>query len=410
MMEMTDIAGIPRIRSIRQRLKRDRPMKAGAWRLGVFGGLFSLAGGILLSVYARSAVLPSIPSGDKIQDTLKLVADWQLDHIANIPTLDSEETGWVQASFYIGLARWAARSDDPRYFEAIRKLGQRNEWHLGRRLYHADDHAIGQVYAAAFDHYGDLRMIAPMVGQFDRILANKPNVTLTFDQTDLCQQRWCWCDALFMAPASWMAASRITGDRRYRDFADTEFWTTKDYLFDPDEHLFFRDSRFFDARGPHDEKIFWGRGNGWVFAGLINILRELPRDHPSRVRYEALFIQMADKLLTRQRLDGFWATSLMSPLESSTADSSGTAFFTYGMASGVNLGLLNRERFETAALRGWNALAGTVDPYGRLGQVQQIRDRPAPVDINDTQLYGSGGLLLAGTATMSMIEAEQNHR
>ena len=154
-----------------------------------------------------------------------------------------------------------------------------------------------------------------MVARFDRVLANRPNVALTFDQANLCQQRWCWCDALFMAPASWMAASRITGDRRYREYADSEFWATKDFLFDRDEHLFYRDSRFFDQRGPEGEKIFWGRGNGWVFAGLINILRELPRDHPNRARYEALFIEMAEKLLTRQRFDGFWSTSLMSSPE-----------------------------------------------------------------------------------------------
>ena len=348
--------------------------------------------------------------GGKIQYTLRLVADWQLEHMGSDPAVDSKQIGWVQASFYIGLARWAAGSKDPRYFEAIRKLGHQNHWHLGPRLYHADDQAIGQVYAAAFDHYGDFRMVAPMMAQFDRILANKPNVTLTFDQPEQCQKRWCWCDALFMAPASWMAASRITGDPRYRDYADTEYWATKDYLFDREEHLFFRDSRFFDKRGPNGEKIFWGRGNGWVFAGLINILRELPHDYPHRIRYEALFIEMADKLLTRQRFDGFWATSLMSPPESGAVDSSSTAFFTYGMASGVSLGLLNREHFAKAALRGWNALAAAVDPHGRLGRVQQIGDRPGPVDVNDSQPYGSGALLLAGTATELMLDAERRHR
>lgn len=368
-------------------------MEAEARRLSIFGVFASLASGILLSGYATSAMLLSTASGNKIQETLKLVANWQLNQMPP----DLEETGWIEASFYIGFARWAAGADDPRYFAAIRQLGQRNDWHLGRRLYNADDHAIGQVYAAAFDHYGDFRMIAPMAAQLDRILANKPHVSLTFDQAGLCQQRWCWCDALFMAPASWMAAARITGDPRYRDYADAEYWASKDYLFDQDEHLFFRDSRFFDQRGPDGEKIFWGRGNGWVFAGLINILRELPRDHPNRMRYEALFIEMADKLLTRQRSDGFWATSLMAPPESSAADSSGTALFTYGMASGVSLGLLDRQRLATAATRGWNALVAAVDAHGRLGRVQQPGDRPRPVDVNDSQPYGSGGLLLAGT-------------
>lgn len=381
-------------------------MEASTGKLSVFGAFLSLAGGVLLSGYATSATLPSTSPADKIKNTLKLVANWQLDQMTNISTPDLEETGWVQASFYIGLARWAVSAADPRYFEAIRKLGQRNDWRLGRRLYNADDHAIGQVYAAAFDHYGDFRMIAAMAAQFDRILANKPHVSLTFDQTGLCQQRWCWCDALFMAPASWLAAARITGNPRYRDYADAEYWASKDDLFDQVEHLFFRDSRFFDRRGPHGEKIFWGRGNGWVFAGLINILRELPRDHPNRNRYQALFIEMADKLMTRQRADGFWATSLMAPPELSDADFSGTAFFTYGMASGVSLGLLDRQRFATAATRGWNALVAAVDANGRLGRVQQPGDRPGPVDVNDSQPYGSGGLLLAGTAMKAMIGTE----
>ena len=232
-----------------------------------------------------------------------------------------------------------------------------------------------------------------MLAQFDQILANKPNVELTFDQAG-CQQRWCWCDALFMAPASWMAISRITGVQRYRDFADSEFWATKEFLFDRDDHLFYRDSRFFDRRGPDRKKIFWGRGNGWVFAGLINILRELPRDYYSRKRYEALFIEMAEKLLRRQRPDGFWSASLLSRPELSVAESSGTAFFTYGIASGINLGLLDRGRFAKVALRGWGALIGALNADGRLGRVQQMDDRPGTVDVNDSQFYGSGAFYL----------------
>jgi rhamnogalacturonyl hydrolase YesR len=379
---------------------------AGCARLTLAG--LGLASGILLGVYAIPITLGS--PGDKIHDRLKLVADWQLAHMPQSTVLDSEETGWVEASFYIGLAHWAATLDDPRYFEIIRKLGERNSWRLGPSLYHANDQAIGQVYAAAFDHYRELSMVTPMLVQFDRVLANKPNVAMTFDETNLCQQRWCWCDALFMAPASWMAASRITGDTRYREYADTEYWATKEFLFDQEEHLFYRDSRFLGQRGPDGEKIFWARGNGWVFAGLINILRELPRSHPNRARYGALLVEMAEKLLTRQRLDGFWSSSLMSLPDSSAPESSSTAFFTYAIASGVNFRLLNRKPFATAALSGWNALVGALDADGRLGRVQQIGDRPGPVDVNDSQLYGSGALLLAGTAIKSMIEAQQIHR
>jgi unsaturated rhamnogalacturonyl hydrolase len=381
-------------------------------RCALFGGFVGLASGILLTVCATLATSRAV-SPDQIHETLKLVADWQLDHMATSPTATdpsakSSTTGWVQASFYIGLARWAAQSDDPRYFEAVRKLGEQNRWRLGPRLDHADDHAIGQVYAAAFDRYGEGQIIAPMLADFDRIIDSKPDVPLVFDEAGLCQKRWCWCDALFMAPASWMAVSRITGDSRYRDYADAEYWAAKDYLFDDEEHLFFRDSRYFNERGPDGEKIFWGRGNGWVFAGLINILRELPHDYPRRARYEDLFKTMANKIVTRQRSDGFWATSLMRPPETGAAESSSTALFTYGFASGVNLGLLDHKRFAPAALRGWMALAGAVDRDGRVGRVQGIGDRPGPVHLSESEPYASGALLLAGTATKLMLDAQSN--
>jgi rhamnogalacturonyl hydrolase YesR len=340
---------------------------------------------------------------DQIRAEMNLVANWQLTHMSEIAANESTETGWVQASFYIGLARWAAQSKDPRYFKSIRALGHRNGWRLGRRLYHADDQAIGQVYAAAFDHYGNRHMIAPMLEDFDRILADRPTVSLTFDGNGLCEKRWCWCDALFMAPAAWMSASRLTGDRRYRDYADAEYWAAKEYLFDPEEHLFFRDSRFFNERGPAGEKIFWSRGNGWVFAGLVNILRELPRDHPSRKSYIALFTEMAVKIASRQRPDGFWSTSLLGRPASSFAESSGTAFFVYGLASGLHMGLLKGKRFTDAALRGWTALVSAVDREGRLGRVQGIGDQPRPVLSGNSEPFAAGGFLLAGTAMLRML-------
>lgn len=352
---------------------------------------------------AAASKTPSV-SLRKIDHTLTQIIDWQLRHMVKSPELQSEqETGWVQATFYLGLARFAEATKNPRYIEVLRQLGHRNGWRLGERLYHADDYLIGQVYVATFDHYGDPLMLEPMKQRFEQVLATPSDVGLTFDETHRCQQRWCWCDAFFMAPASWMALSRITGDRRYRDFADSEFRASQDFLFDRDTHLFYRDSRFFGQRGPDNEKIFWSRGNGWVFAGLINILRELPRGDPGRQRYETLFLEMANALIKLQRADGFWPASLLAAPRSSVAESSGTALFIYGLASGIKLELLDRRQYTNAVLRGWAALAGAVNTQGRVGHVQQIADRPGAVDAADSQFYGSGALLLAGVAVREMI-------
>ena len=77
-----------------------------------------------------------------------------------------------------------------------------------------------------------------------------------------------------------------TGDPRYAEFALKEFWATTDFLYDPVEKLYFRDSRFFERRDEQGRKLFWSRGNGWVFAGIANLLDSLPKDSPHRPRME----------------------------------------------------------------------------------------------------------------------------
>jgi unsaturated rhamnogalacturonyl hydrolase len=137
--------------------------------------------------------------------------------------------------------------------------------------------------------------------RFDAILADPPKADLTFiDGTEdqPCQARWCWSDALFMGPAAWTGLTQATGDPRYAAYGDKEFWAATDWLLDKQEGLYYRDSRYFDRRDDKGRKIFWSRGNGWVYAGIVDILKTLPADHPSRPRYEALFRRMSDRLMT----------------------------------------------------------------------------------------------------------------
>lgn len=106
-----------------------------------------------------------------------------------------------------------------------------------------------------------------------------------------CQFRWCWCDALFMAPPGYFQLSQATGDDSYARFADKEFWATTDYLFRDlpgtakGSGLFLRDSTFFKEKlDENGDQIFWSRGNGWVFAGIPAILEALPAGSPLRGR------------------------------------------------------------------------------------------------------------------------------
>ena len=244
--------------------------------------------------------------------------------------------------------------------------------------------------------------IAPLRRRFDEILASPPRVGLDVEADPDCWERWCWCDALFMAPPVWIGLSAATGDARYAAYAHAEYKATQDFLYDREEHLFYRDSRFFEQRDRNGRKIFWSRGNGWVFAGLARLLTVLPANDPARPAYETLFREMAAKLKSIQKADGYWAPSLLSNPEGTPAETSGTGFFVYGLAWGIKAGLLNRPEYEPAVRRGWQALARAVHPDGMLGSVQQVSDRPEQVSPNDTQFYGVGAFLLAGSAVYDL--------
>jgi rhamnogalacturonyl hydrolase YesR len=336
-------------------------------------------------------------------DVLRRVADWQLQHLDDVAYVrtfqrdTADPTGWFQGAFWVGLTALADR--DPAYARPIVERGRALGWRLGPRPYHADDQVIGRAWLWAAAH-GHPEALDPTRTRFDAVLAAPPQVGLEFDRARnggvSCEDRWCWADALFMAPPTWAELSKLTGDPKYLAWADKEWWATTDFLYDPVEHLYWRDSTYFGRRGPAGEKVFWSRGDGWVYAGLVQMLQTLPPGHPSRPRYETLYRQMSDRLVGLQRPDGYWPTSLEGRGET-TPETSGTGFFTYGLAFGLNTGRLAGPRYRTAVARGWAALTAAVRPDGRLGWVQQVGAGPDQVFATDTQLYGAGAFLLAGS-------------
>ena len=336
------------------------------------------------------------------------VADWQLAHMDNFDYVGLEvyrqdtraPRNWVQAAFYIGLTRFADASGDSRYTAAVLSHGTAEGWGFDSRPRHADADATGSVWIWAAERTHDPAKLIPTRARFDAVLTNPSTGSLEFAPATSgaapdCQARWCWSDALFMAPPTWIALAKATADERYLVHADREFWATTDYLYDRSEHLYYRDSRFISQRDARGRKIFWGRGNGWVFAGLARILADLPADHPSRPRYESLFKQMADRIVGLQGATGCWPVSLLEPQQ--TPETSGTGFFVYGLAWGIHHGLLPQKRYRRSVDRGWRALAAAVQPDGKLGWVQRIGAGPDQVTADDTQLYGVGAFLLAAS-------------
>lgn len=354
------------------------------------------AASLLASWPAAAADAPS-----SVTACAERVADYQLAH-PGVSGRSSERlrrgsTGWIEAAFDAGLCALDRASGLPRFRDALLEVGRRNAWRLGPRAYHADDLCVGQTYLYLYGLTHDPRMIAAVRARCDWILAHPPGPDLAFAgrrRTD----NWTWCDSLFMAPPVWAELAEATGNPAYRQYMERQWWRTSDYLYDRQERLFYRDSTYFDQREPNGRKVFWSRGNGWVLAGLAQVIDHLPADDPERPRFVAQFRALAERVRQLQGADGMWSASLLDPgVCRPHREVSGTAFFCYGFAWGVNRGILDRSTFVPAAWAAWNGLLGCVEPDGRLTHVQPMGAAPANFPADATEPYGVGGFLFAAT-------------
>ena len=360
-----------------------------------------------LSANLLSASAPA--SGIKKQDVSAIsqkVADWQISVFAENKYAQSEPKGWITGAFYMGLFDFAGLSENEGYFDWLKKLFNRLHWQVADRMYHADDVCISQTYIDMFNKYSEEKMIIPTMARIDWVIDHPSNGSLNINYSiPSTYERWSWCDALFMAPGVYTRLYAHTGNEKYMAFADKEFKATYFHLYDKDETLFYRDSRYFDQKEANGKKVFWGRGNGWVIGGLSEILKTLPKsDTTYRPFYENLFKEMCERLAGLQCPDGFWHASLLDPDSYPSPETSATGFIVYGLAYGINQGYLSKERYLPVVTKGWDALVSAVETNGKLGWVQPVGADPRKVTRDMTELYGTGAFLMAACEIYQIAE------
>lgn len=333
---------------------------------------------------------------EKVWVIARKVADWQIDAFPD-NKYAKESKGWIAAAFYMGLFDWAELSGDKQYLDWMTKLFNRQQWQVGDYMYHADDICVAQTYLDMYARYKEKRMIIPMLARIDWVISHPPEGGLDIDYSKPeTYERWSWCDALFMAPAVYTRLYVLTGKKKYIKFADREYKATYNHLYDKDERLFYRDSRYFGKTEANEKKVFWGRGNGWVIAGLAEILKTLPTsDRKYRPFYLELYKELAERLAERQCEDGFWRASLLDPESYPSPETSATGFIVYALAYGINQGYLPAGQYRPAVEKGWKALVSAVDENGKLGWVQPVGADPRQVTADMTELYGTGAFLMA---------------
>jgi len=333
----------------------------------------------------------------EIKKAMTEAALWQLQNPKH------ELFDWTNGAFYAGIFAAYQTTGDKKLMKAMLEMGEKNQWKPGPRLHHADDHAICQTYIDVFRIKKDLKRIIPFRKQMDKFIATP------YETSGIQKIIWWWCDALFMAPPALVKLSMTTGDKKYMEYSDKLFHECYDMLYDKKENLFARDLGYVikgdgnDRVEANGKKIFWSRGNGWVMGGLVRILSEIPKDYKERSFYEKIYTEMADKIASLQQSDGLWRASLLDPQSYPGGEVSGSGFYTYALAWGINNGLLDKTKFMPVVQKAWKGLNGLIQPDGHVGWCQPIGADPRKnFNAESWEVYGTGAFLLAGSEVIKL--------
>ncbi|MFD1768650.1 glycoside hydrolase family 88/105 protein [Sphingobacterium suaedae] len=315
---------------------------------------------------------------------------------------------WTRAVYYEGLMALYKIDADQRYYDYAVDWGTKHAWGLrnGTQTRNADDQACGQTYL-------DLYEIDPKPERLATIKTNIDYVIASGKVDD-----WTWIDAIQMAMPVFAKLGVLQKDDRYFDYMYKMYAHSKNSegggLYNTKDKLWWRDKDFVPPyQEPNGEDCYWSRGNGWVVAALVRVLDLLPDTDPHKTEYLQDYKNLMEGVLATQRTDGFWNVSLHDPTNFGGRETSGTALFAYGMAWGLNNGLLDAKTYRPALNRAWNAMVKeSVHPSGFLGYLQGTGKEPKdgqPVSFSsvpDFEDYGLGCFLLAGSAYYVLLDKE----
>lgn len=320
---------------------------------------------------------------------------------------------WTRAVYYEGLMALYAIDKQQKYIDYTDTWGNFHKWDVrdGIKTRNADNQCCGQVYLERFDMTGDSSMIKNLIANFDAQIAE--------DNADFAKQRetrkfWWWIDAIQMAMPALTHLSQITGNTKYKHEAKLLYTWIRNKedggLFNTEEGLWWRDA---DFNPPYKEidgaNCYWSRGNGWVYAALCRAMNHIEEGCGFRKMLMNDFLTMTKALVKLQRKDGFWNVSLTSPATYPGPETSGTALFLYGIAWGINNGVLSKAEYKPVCDKAWKALSKVVHKDGFLGYVQGTGKEPKdgqPVTFDskpDFEDYGLGCFLLGATEYYKLI-------
>ncbi len=224
---------------------------------------------------------------------------------------------------------------------------------------------------------------------------------LGYEADSRVRDYWWWADALYMVMPALTKMYKLTGDTKYLRKLYENICYSDSIMLDYQTGLYFRDGRYVYPKHKTEagKKDFWARGDGWVLAGLAKVLQDMPETYVRKPWFVEKFTRMAYAVAKCQQPKGHWTRSMLDPKQAPGYETSGTAFFCYGLLWGVNNGYLPKKYFAPVVEKAWNYLTTiALQKDGKVGYVQPIGDRAIPgqvINADSQANFGVGAFLLA---------------
>jgi len=314
---------------------------------------------------------------------------------------------WDNAAYFTANQKVYQRTSKKEYLNYALEWAEYNHWQGATQTDKSKwqyktygegmNHVLFADWQICFQVYIDLYKQEHRAERIERALE-----VMCYQATTPEKDYWWWSDALYMGLPIFSKLYTVTHDQKLLDKQYECFKWTDSLLFDTEAQLYYRDAKYVYPKvktACNDGKSFWARGDGWVLAGLAQVLEDLPRDCKYRPFYIDRFKKLAEGVAQCQQPEGHWTRSMLCPDDAPGYETSGTAFFTYGILWGVNNGILHPDQYRETIKKAYKYLFEVaLQPDGSIGYVQPIGEKPDPTKTVNAQSqapFGTGAWLLA---------------
>ena len=352
-------------------------------------------------------------TADEVTNIIRKVNTyWQTNQPAEVRAF------WDNAAYHTGNMEVYKLLKDKQMLDYSVRWAQHNKWQGAtekdsqkwkyKQYGEGHDYVLFGDWQICFQTYIDLYNLSPQKKKVARA-----KEVMGYEADSKANDYWWWADALYMVMPVMTKMYKLTSDEKYLDKLYENICYSDSIMLDHETGLYFRDGKYVypKHKTASGKKDFWARGDGWVLAGLAKVLQDMPKTYRHQPFFVEKYVNLANGVKRLQQPEGHWTRSMMDPEQAPGYETSGTAFFCYGLLWGINNGYLPKKEFVPVVEKAWNYLSTiALQADGKVGYVQPIGERAIPgqkVDANSQANFGVGAFLLAACEYYRYLQTAQ---